>query len=54
MALFEYITRGEQTAQGKQKVYFCAHPNDYDRYFKKVANDILGTLEKENNRSKCQ
>lgn len=51
MAVFKYVTRGEQTAQGKQKVYFCAHPDDYGRYFEKISNEILNTLEKENNRN---
>jgi hypothetical protein len=51
MAVLKYITRGEQTAQGKQKAYFCAHPDDYERYFEKISNEILSTLEKENNRN---
>ena len=51
MAVLKYVTRGEQTAQGKQKAYFCAHPDDYGRYFEKISNEILNTLEKENNRN---
>ncbi len=51
MAILKYVTRGNQTAQGKQKVYFCAHPDDYERYFKKITSEILNTLEKENNRN---
>ncbi len=50
MAVFKYVTRGEQTAQGKQKVYFCAPPDDYGKYFENISNEILNTLEKENNR----
>ena len=42
MAVLKYITRGEQTAQGKQKAYFCAHPDDYGRYFEKVS-ETYGT-----------
>ena len=51
MAVLKYVTRGEQTAQGKQKAYFCAHPDDYGRYFEKITNEILDTLAKENNRN---
>ena len=51
MAVLKYVTRGEQTAQGKQKAYFCAHPDDYERYFEKITNEILDTLAKENNRN---
>ena len=51
MAVLKYVTRGEQTVQGKQKAYFCAHPDDYARYFEKISNEILDTLVKENNRN---
>jgi hypothetical protein len=51
MATLKYVTRGKQTAQGKQKAYFCAHPDDYKRYCDKISNEILDTLEKENNRN---
>lgn len=49
MKSLKFVTRGEQTAQDKQKVYFCAHPDDYELYFKKISNEILDTLEKEKN-----
>ena len=51
MATLKFKTRGEQTAQGKQKAYFCAHPDDYGQHFEKITEEILGTLEKENNRN---
>lgn len=51
MAVLKHIPRGEQIAQGKQKAYFCAHPDDYERYFEKVSGEILDTLAKENNRN---
>jgi len=51
MAAFKYITRGTQDAQGKQKAYFCAHPDDYEKYFDKISCEILDTLAKENNRN---
>lgn len=49
MAVFNFKTRGAQTAQGKQKVYFCAHPEDYEKYLEKISDEILNILEKENN-----
>lgn len=27
--------------QGRPKVYFCCHPNDFDNYFENVSNEIL-------------
>ncbi len=44
MAVFKYVTRGEQTVQGKQKIYFCAHPDDHGKHFKKISDEILNTL----------
>lgn len=29
------------TPQGRPKVYFCCHPNDFDNYFEVVSNEIL-------------
>ncbi len=49
MAVMNFKTRGTQTVQGKQKAYFCAHPDDYGRYFESVTEEILGVLEKEGN-----
>lgn len=51
MAVFNYKTKGELTLQGKQKIYFCAHPRDYNLYFERIKNDILNTLEAEGNTS---
>ena len=51
MAVFNYKTKGELTLQGKQKIYFCAHPRDYSLYFERIKNDILNTLEDEGNTS---
>lgn len=36
-----YITRGESSPQGKVRVYFCAHPDDYEKYLGDVSGDIL-------------
>lgn len=27
--------------QGRPKVYFCCHPNDFDGYFESISNEIL-------------
>ena len=51
MAILNYKTRGNQTWQGKQKVYFCAHPEDYGKYFEKTVSYVLDTLEKQGNRN---
>ena len=51
MAVFKFVTKGTQTLQGKQKIYFCAHPRDYDTYFERTKNDILNSLESQGNTS---
>jgi len=40
MAKLAFITRGTSSPQGKQKVYFAAHPNDY-RFLQPIAEKIL-------------
>lgn len=39
--MFQYKTRGNASPQGKQKVYFTCHPDDFDRYFEKISEQIL-------------
>ena len=41
MAKFAYKTRGQSNPQGKQRVYFTAHPADYEPFFEKIVHDIL-------------
>lgn len=36
-----YKTRGNSSPQGKQKVYFCCHPDDFNRYFNEISEEIL-------------
>ena len=36
-------TRGNSSPQGKRRVYFTCHPDDFDRYFDKVCEDIFKT-----------
>lgn len=45
MAILDYKTRGNQTPHDKQKIYFCAHPDDYEKYFDQIKDDVLNTLE---------
>lgn len=37
----QFKTRGDSTNQGKPRVYFCCHPDDFDMYFEPVSNEIL-------------
>ena len=41
MTDFKYYTRGNSSPQGKPRVYFTAHPNDYDRYFESIRKELL-------------
>ena len=37
----KYKTRGDSTPQGKPKVYFCCHPEDFDFLFESTSDEIL-------------
>lgn len=39
---FSFKTRGNSTPQGKPRVFFCCHENDFDRYFEKISDENLG------------
>ena len=41
MINFQYSTRGQSTPQGKPRIYFTAHPDDYNKYQKSIFKDIL-------------
>ena len=41
MADIKYKTRGESSPQGKPRVWFCAHPDDYKPFFAPMAEAIL-------------
>jgi len=41
MTSFKYKTRGGSNPQGKPRVYFCCHPNDFEKYFDLIANELL-------------
>ena len=36
-----YKTKGNVSPQGKRRVYFTCHPDDYDRFFDRISTDIL-------------
>ena len=41
MANLKYKTRGNSNPQGKPKVYFCCHPEDFNKYFETIYKEIL-------------
>lgn len=41
MANLQYKTRGNDSPQGNPRVYFCCHPEDFNKYFETVSEEIL-------------
>lgn len=41
MKRFEHIVKGGASPQGKPRVYFTAHPKDFELYFDEVTKDIF-------------
>ena len=41
MGTLQHKTRGNSSVQGKGRVYFSCHPEDFDTYFEMVSKDIL-------------
>ncbi len=41
MSEFRYRTRIGDSPRGKQKLYFCCHPEDFDKYFDIITSDIF-------------
>lgn len=39
--MFKCKTKGNVSPQGKRRVYFTCHPDDYDRFFEKISSEIL-------------
>jgi len=37
----KYKTRGQSSAQGKPRVYFCCHHDDFDEYFDSISDSLL-------------
>lgn len=43
--MFKCKTKGNVSPQGKRRVYFTCHPDDYDRFFEKISAEILKFLD---------
>ena len=43
MAEFKVRTKGNSSPNGKPRVYFTCHPDDFDSYFDKICEDIFKT-----------
>ena len=41
MTKIHFLTRYNTSTNGKQRVYFSAHPKDFSKYFAEISNDIL-------------
>lgn len=37
----KHKTRGDSLPHGKQRVFFCCHPDDFERYFEPISEEIL-------------
>ena len=43
MATFLYKTRGNSSPERKPRVYFTCHPDDFEKHFEKICEDIFKT-----------
>ncbi len=43
MAVFKVATKNQNDIGKKPRVYFTCHPDDFDKYFKKICDDIFKT-----------
>ena len=41
MVYLKYKTAGNADPRGLPRVYFCCHPEDFDKYFETISNEIL-------------
>lgn len=41
MATLNYKTRGNSNPQGKPRVYFCCHNDDFEKFFESISDEIL-------------
>lgn len=39
--MFQYKTKGMVSPQGKRRVYFTCHPEDYERFFERISAEVL-------------
>ena len=53
-----FRTRAQANPNGKMKVYFCHHPEDFDDHFSRICGDILAvnshSLAKFHNIGRCE
>jgi hypothetical protein len=43
MSQIKYVTRGNSSPNGKPRVYFTCHPNDFEPCFEMICKDIFAT-----------
>ena len=43
MSQIKYVTRGNSSPNGKPRVYFTCHPNDFESRFQMICEDIFAT-----------
>lgn len=41
MSNLQCKTRGNSNPNGKPRVYFCCHPDDFDKYFERISEELL-------------
>ncbi len=41
MSNLKYKTRGNSNPQGKPRVYFCCHKDDFEKFFKSISDEVL-------------
>lgn len=39
--MFQYKTKGNVSPQGKRRVHFTCYPEDQERFFEKITDEIL-------------
>lgn len=43
MAIIKIKTKNQSGIDKKPRVYFTCHPEDFDKYFRKICDDIFAT-----------
>ena len=44
MSNLKYKTRTMSNPQGKPKLYFCAHPEEFDQLFESISNELQNLI----------
>ena len=45
MASLKFKTRSNLSPQGKPRIYFCCHKDDFKKYFKSVTDEVLNLFD---------